>query len=658
MFFRYALWAAFCLLGVFVWRKRGDAVRVKNSLFLLTVFLCCSILARLAFLWLEPGLFSSLSFFQIIAAFKSGLAFDWVVFALLGGPFVLLGNLPYGGGRWQRVCLGAGMLSAGLTASALAGNMAYFHLTGHHTGADVWNLFTTFGLVWAVAWREYKGALVACVLGTAFFVWAGLRVARRNGSPARGPRPWEIIGWLMLLWLLWCAAHGHAMLSSRLYTAGVAQGHLAQNGVFGMLYELNPRWFRPLAKRLVVPPSVSAMTEAEAVEGAKELLSSSQEKYAASLFPLLRRREVFNADARGKNLVILVLESLEYKYVDALAGTSYGATPNLDVLIRQGVSFDRFYSCSQGSSLEGIGAVMSGVCRVTGLRFFARGLEELDTERLGALFGRAGYRSVFVQASADGWMFIGPLARLMGFESYDDAYLAKRFGRKKAYDYDALMFLAGEMDKTKEPFFGFFFSSGTHEPLGMFVPEDWPGENRERFEQKSYLYSLAYTDWAVGELMRRLRENGKYENTVFVILGDHRARTEAHPDAKRLDDLFRVPLVITAPGVLPAGRSPRIGGQASLLPTLADLFHISAPYGAMGNSLLDDSAEEFAFVSYFGGTHFGGVFPQGVVLDDEAMLPRLQYGPEKIRRRIQALNASAYYLLRAGRWREKQGKKT
>ena len=50
-----------------------------------------------------------------------------------------------------------------------------------------------------------------------------------------------------------------------------------------------------------------------------------------------------------KNVIILLLESWSYKYIDALASNGYRATPHMDALIAQSQVWTNFYAAGQRS---------------------------------------------------------------------------------------------------------------------------------------------------------------------------------------------------------------------------------------------------------------------------------------------------------------------
>lgn len=93
-----------------------------------------------------------------------------------------------------------------------------------------------------------------------------------------------------------------------------------------------------------------------------------------------------------------------------------------------------------------------------------------------------------------------------------------------------------------------------------------------------YNGEMAFTDKAVGQLLDGLSVRGLKENTLVVFLSDH-----GHT---LFDELTRVPLVFSLPGVLPS--SVTVGDQVRLLdvlPTVLDLMGIKQESYLEGVSL-------------------------------------------------------------------------
>ncbi len=648
-------WVLFFAGLAFVCKKLNDPCKLRNTLFVAGLFLLLPSLFRVAFFFFHWAECSQLTLWQTAQAFLWGLSFDLSILASWGGVFILLLNLPVRSVGWQKGVLACAMLVLGVYGLLLVGDWAYFETVHRHTGVDILNLFSSFSLVWLVAKNQYAWALACVAAGIVALVAAGIQFAAKSGRPTPSKPLWNLLYLIMWAWLLFSCFCGNYLqplrFSPRLgYTQNLWLGHVAQNGVFAMQYVL-----LPTAKRerhfSAVQPALSEITLDQALTTVRKLLlASPSEKAVSPEYPLLRRRTKFNLDARGRNLIILAFESLEWDKVDALAGTQLGATPNLDRLIKRGVVFPNFYSCGNGNSMSGLGTLMTGVCRISGLPYFGQGLEDSVVSRLGELFTKEGYAAWFVRPSKDGWMFINSLSRLTGFTSFageDMKPLLKYKEKGVVSDYEGFMLFADVLEKSPQPFFGFFFTLGTHEPWGTFVPESFGSGLEKKFPEKSYLRGLYYSDWALGQFLRRLQQAGLYEDTIFIIVGDHRVRNRAHAS---LQQSFHVPFVIVAPGLLEPGENLRLGGQADVLPTLVDMFHLHTPYAAMGNSLFEPGAEEFAFICYDSGDHFGWIDRRGLVLEAPALVPGFQQDMQPERQKALALNKALYELLQDGAW--------
>ena len=646
------LWIGFLLVGFYVSFRRKDRVRLCNSAWLAGGFLLVCVAGRLALLVLYWQMFASLSFAQILLSFARGIWPDVLACVWWCGPAFFLLNLPVKSVRWQQVCLALGGIGLGLFALALTGDIVYFGLVQRHTGSDIFNLFNSLSLIWASVRTDYWALALAGAAVTGLLAWAGVYIAGKNGRPGRGYVFWESVFLLMLGWL--CLqpylARPYAWIPYG-YEYGLEQGHLTQNGVFTMWNHVLSRRYKKWASSWRMPHSLATADAQNSLQTAKQFfMASRQEQPADQQYPLLRKRIKFNADARGRNLIILILESWQWDYVDALSDVPRGVTPNLDALIKRGVVFDRFYACGRDSSLQGVGTVLSSVCQTTGIPYYGKGLESVSVTRLGNLFANEHYQVYFSQPSPSKWMYIGPLARQMGFLTHSGEDLTPQLkyrSKTMVSDYESLMQLADQLEHSKQPFLGVFFSLATHEPLDSFAPVSFGNGLEKKFQADLYARNLTYTDWAIGEFVKKLKSAGLYDDTVFLIVGDHPRRGIPRPFGP---GLFRVPFVLVAPGILEPGHNNRLSAQADILPTLVDLFHIKQPYAAMGNSMLDKTAPAFALVSSMEAQEFGLLTDDGLVLQRTFQSPT--GGKKETAKLKQAaeLNRAIFDILRKNRW--------
>lgn len=124
------------------------------------------------------------------------------------------------------------------------------------------------------------------------------------------------------------------------------------------------------------------------------------------------------------------------------------------------------------------------------------------------------------------------------------------------------------------PFFAHVLTTSNHRPYTFPAGRGpWPQGQRES--------AVAYTDWAIGDLLRRARSKPWFANTVFVITADHCASS----GGKAALPVFRyhIPMWIYSPGNMPAGRFDPLMSQIDIAPTILGLLGMdyrSQFYGA------------------------------------------------------------------------------
>lgn len=121
----------------------------------------------------------------------------------------------------------------------------------------------------------------------------------------------------------------------------------------------------------------------------------------------------------------------------------------------------------------------------------------------------------------------------------------------------------------------------------------------QKTPKAAYAAMITLLDDHVGEIVKKLKDAGVYENTIIVFTSDNGPHKEggANPDYfnssgglrgyKR--DLYeggiRVPLIINWPGKIKPGNTDIISGNWDLMPTLAEILHTAPPEKIDGISL-------------------------------------------------------------------------
>jgi arylsulfatase A-like enzyme len=197
----------------------------------------------------------------------------------------------------------------------------------------------------------------------------------------------------------------------------------------------------------------------------------------------------------------------------------------------------------------------------------------------------------------------------------------RRTRRAEKITDEALNLLEGA-SRQRRPFFLFLNYMDAHEPYVPPAPYDtlFPGKNREityeRYleivdevfgrgepmteEERAHLVSqydggIAYLDSQMQRLVERLKELGRYGNTLIVITSDHGEAFGEHNFVGHLQSLeehqLRIPLLIRRPRQPAGERVERLVSQVDLLPTILDAAGIAAPNHVQGRSLLQPEAE-------------------------------------------------------------------
>src|SRR5699024_10437791 len=117
--------------------------------------------------------------------------------------------------------------------------------------------------------------------------------------------------------------------------------------------------------------------------------------------------------------------------------------------------------------------------------------------------------------------------------------------------------------------------------------------------------TVRYEDEAVKQFFDEIKQTDLYENSIFVLMGDHYGISRSYSDAlgelfdKEIDSvehmkLQKVPLLIHSPGI--EGREiEAVGGQIDLRPTLLELLGIENDRQmGLGSSLLAKEHEDLA----------------------------------------------------------------
>ncbi|MCV6620243.1 MAG: sulfatase [Cellvibrionaceae bacterium] len=342
---------------------------------------------------------------------------------------------------------------------------------------------------------------------------------------------------------------------------------------------------------------------------------------AISLAILLLCSQWVYADDRP-NVLLVLLDDMGYGDIGANGAQSI-ATPNIDTLAASGANFSNFYASanvctpSRAGLLTGLYPIRTGLAHgVVEAKGDDRGLPK-DIENIAKLLKREDYATKMV-----GKWHLGNFPKYHPLDYGFDEFYGVPFSNDMAgfQIYDGRQAIAGDVDqallsesftdqaidfiaqKRDKPFFLFLSHSMPHIPL--FASEKFKG----RSQAGLYGDVIEELDWNMGRLIKALKQQGLYENTLIIFTSDNGPFFEGSVAGLKggkgssYDGGFRVPLIISWPNkISSAQRVDSVSMNIDVLPTVADAVGRDKTADFDGLSLLpilngEDAQREYLYL--------------------------------------------------------------
>lgn len=592
-------------------------VKILTHLLLrpLFIFIVLYGLLRLSMLIIYPDYFAGLSVMESLASFWLGMRFDFsiaaAVYALtLLGLLVLLffpKIYPLG----SKILLWVGFVLLSITWLLYAGSIGYFGQVHRHLGSELIQLSADYGFVFSLLhgsrlWALFAGVILLSATG---FYWQK-RIVNPTSS-LQIPQQWisKLGVAVVLIAVEVIMVRGFVFTSKPIASPDAfalgdeRQASLALNGAFSSLHSSRK--------------ALKSKTKAIAYFTSEEMQKKLAQEPIPSFQRVIPTYLAKNAQT-PPNIVLILLESWSFKYIDGLAKSDYGATPFMDEIINHSAVWTNAYASGQ-RSIEGIQAILTSMPLIEGWPTIGFGLEQTRFTSIAEASEALGYETVFMQTSKARSFHVDAIAKGIGFnhyyamEDYDhiiDYEDESDFG----WDYEGLQFFAQRLLEIEEnkPYFAFFFTGTTHEPFPDPGAEFHIRPHDEHWENR-YLNTLRYADHSIESFIKQMQQDPSYANTVFIFMADHALRASTTSKA----DSFHIPLIVYSPnGVIPAGRHHEYVTQYDIMPTISALMGVKSQISTFGRSILTESAFQYAGVLSKQGNLAVWLKPNGFIAFD------------------------------------------
>lgn len=274
----------------------------------------------------------------------------------------------------------------------------------------------------------------------------------------------------------------------------------------------------------------------------------------------------------GPNVVVLILESFATEFWGAANGGE-GYTPFLDTLVPRGIFLSNNFANGR-RSIDALPSILLGVPGLAATSVAQSSYQGNQWKGLGHLLGAAGYHTSFFHGAPKGTMYFDAIAAMAGIAEFHPLESYPREGQERDFDgnwglYDEpfLQHVAAELGRQPTPFFSSVFTISTHQPYG--VPPEYEGVIPEG--ELEIHRSVRYVDLAVQRFFERIQDEPWFDNTLFIITGDH-TQPSRSLDHDTFLGRYMVPLLLFHPGMpLPEVDPERITQHVDLFPTILDV---------------------------------------------------------------------------------------
>ncbi len=467
-----------------------------------------------------------------------------------------------------------------LLTAFLLGDTNLYSYWGRHMDGEAIDFLKTPAIVMAsLRWYEIFAFFLSLTVISAAFIIFYRKLVKVKTYVSANP----------FLWKIWLIQIGVVIFSGALLILPI-RGSLGvapiNTGVayfstyrFANHAAINPLWNLAYSmKRLdVTKKSYKFMDNTQAEAIFQKMMQESGD------YPKLLNKE-------KPNVVIILLESFAAHTIEALGGQP--VTPNFNNLVPEGILFSNLYAAANRSD-KGLVATLTGYQvlpsysiirfpdKTQSLPFLPKILKDHGYQDLSYMYGGdikfKNMNSFVTQAGFE---------EIISIDDFPNEFQGEKWGVHDQYTFNRLF---EEMKESNEPYFKFFFTLSSHEPFDVPM---------ERVYENDYHNSIHYTDKCLGEFFEKVKAEGLWDNTLFILIADHGVggAEKFTIDMKRFN---QIPMLWTG-GALAKKDTivSKVGSQTDMVQTLLKQLDIHNSELQFSKNILDKTSAGFAFFDY------------------------------------------------------------
>lgn len=532
---------------------------------------------------------------------RGALTFDTSALLYINALYLALTLLPWPGKETPRFHQGLKWLFVVTNALGVASNLVdavYFQYTGRRSTVTVFSEFANENNIAGIFLTEFihHWYLVLVFLALVALLWLCFTKPRRQ---VYGPRRWiyyavQAVSLLALVPLAIVGIRGSVTAGTRPITISNANQYVNRPVEASVVLNTPFSMIRSIGKKPFVTPDYMP-----------------HDQMVAAYDPVHRHPATDSLSRPGRNVVILIVESMGKEYIGSLNPDRQGYKgymPFVDSLLSQSLTYR--YSYANGRiSMDAMPSMLAGLPMMVE-PFFLTPASLNDVQGLPAILDSLGYTTAFFHGGHNISMGFSAFAHSIGYQHYYglDEYCAdSRYhgmddfdGKWAIWDEPFLQFTLDNMEHLRQPFLTTVFTASSHHPFK--VPEQY--EHSLQGGTLPIHKCVRYTDLALRRFFERASHQPWYRNTVFVLVADHTNQSD-QPLYQTDLGLYSIPIAFFTPdgSLRPEVRTDQVAQQADITPTLLHLLGYDRPYLAFGCDLLATPAGQTWAFSYNNGIY-------------------------------------------------------
>lgn len=314
-------------------------------------------------------------------------------------------------------------------------------------------------------------------------------------------------------------------------------------------------------------------------------------------------------DMTRPNVIMITIESLSADFMEHFGNKDH-LTPTLDSLWNESISFSNLYATGT-RTVRGMEALSLAIPPTPGSSIVRRpDNEHLAT--IGSIFRQQHYNTSFFYGG-DG--YFDNMNHFFGNNGYNIHDRGRAIGRTEKLEasreiipdslvefenawgisdedlYNEVIRDADAKFKTHQLFYDFVMTTSNHRPYtypaGRIDIPSGSGRNG----------AVKYTDYAIGQLLKKASTKPWYNNTVFIFIADHCASSAG----KNEIDIskYHIPALIFDARQHNRQHIEKMCSQIDLYPTLFSLLHWSYTSTLFGKDVLSDNYHDRIFIGTY-----------------------------------------------------------